>query len=166
MARQSKVTVDEEIRIRPMTVTRKPESVIELFGEYRAGSWYVPGTAVLAAIITVVGLVSVLPASTLTSWTITGDASPIAEAGGLAQPVVGFLQFGTVRMYIPFVSVLFVVGGELAAFWLGRFRMLTAIVAGATAGIQPVVVSGCGCGYGTAGTAMSLLEQATAVGLL
>jgi hypothetical protein len=111
------------------------------------------------------GLVSVLPASTVTSWALTADAGPIVEAGGLAHPVVGFFQFGVVRIYVPLVSVLLVVGGEFAAFWLDRLGLLTAVVVGATAGVQPVVVSGCGCGYGTAGTAMSLLEQALGIGL-
>lgn len=149
-----------------MTVTINTESVREQFEKYRTGGWYVPGVAALAAIVTAAGLLSVLPASTVTSWVVTGDTKPIVEAGGLAQPVVGFFQFGVVRVYIPLVSILLVVGGELAAIWLGRLRMLTAVVAGASAGVQPVVVSGCGCGDGTAGTAMSLLEQAIGIGLL
>ncbi len=149
-----------------MTVTSNTESVKERFVRYRTGGWYLPGAAALAAIITAAGLLSVLPTSTVTSWVVTADGSPMVEAGGLAQPVVGFFQFGVARVYIPLVSVLLVVGGELAAIWLGRFRILTAVVAGATAGVQPVVVSGCGCGYGTAGRAMSLLEQALQIGLL
>lgn len=149
-----------------MTVTNKTGSLRELFAGYRGGGWYVPGAAVVAAVVTAAGLLSVLPASTVTSWALTGDAGPLVEAGGLAQPVVGFFQFGVVRVYVPLLSVLLVVGGELAAIRLGRLGFLTAVVAGATAGTQPVVVSGCGCGYGTAGTAMSLLEQAIGIGLL
>jgi len=149
-----------------MAVTDTTDSLGDLFAGYREGGWYVPGVALLAAILTAAGLVSVLPASTITGWAVTGDVSPIVEAGGLAQPVVGFFQVGVVRIYLPLVSVLLVVGGELAAIRLGRFKLLAAVVAGASAGIQPIVVSGCGCGYGTAGTAMSLLEQAIEVGLL
>lgn len=132
----------------------------------RVGGWYVPGVAVLASVVTVAVLLSVIPGSTVTSWALTGDAGPIAEAGGVAQPVVGFFQFGLVRIYVPLLSVLLVVGGEAAAALLGRFRVLAPLVAGVGAGVQLVVVSGCGCGYGTAGTSMSLLEQALGAGLL
>ena len=166
MARQQEAAVDEQVRMTRMTVTNKTGSLRELFAGYREGGLYVPGVAALAAVVTAAGLLSVLPASSVTSWALTADASPIVEAGGLAQPVIGFFQFGVVRIYVPLVSVLLVVGGELAAIRLGRLGMLTAVAAGGTAGVQPVVVSGCGCGYGTAGTAMSLLEQAIGIGLL
>lgn len=148
------------------TVMTNIKSVRKLFKGDRPGGWYVPGIAGVASIVTVAILLWVLPGSAITSWSLTGDVGPISEAGGLAQPVIGFFQFGVVRIYIPLLSILFVAGGELAAMSLARFKIPIAVVAGAGAGVQPVVVSGCGCGYGTAGRAMSLLEQAVAVGLL
>jgi hypothetical protein len=71
-----------------------------------------------------------------------------------------------VRIYIPLLSILLVVGGELAAAYLRRWGVVVAAAAGAGAGMQPIVLSGCGCGFGTAGTTMTLLEQAIATGVI
>jgi hypothetical protein len=151
-----------------MNVSTTDVSPRELFAVRRLGGWYVPGVAVLTSTVTVAVLLSVIPGpvSTVTGWTLTADASPIAEAGGVSQPVVGFFQFGLARIYVPVLSLLLVVGGETAAVLLGRFRVLAPLVAGIGAGTQPMVVTGCGCGYGTAGTSTTLLAQALGAGLL
>lgn len=125
---------------------------------------YLPGVTTLSSIITASILLSVIPGSTVTNWVITWDYSPIVEAGGLAQPVVGFFQFGVARIYVPFLSLLLIFFGELASLLLSRFKLPVAILAGIGSGIQPVVVIGCGCGR-TAGRTMSLLEQAITTGL-
>lgn len=125
---------------------------------------YVPGVTTLSSIITTYILLSVIPGSTVTSWVITWDYSPIVEAGGLAQPVVGFFQFGVARIYVPLFSLLLIFFGELASLLLSRFKLPVAILAGVGSGIQPVVVIGCGCGR-AAGRTMSLLEQAITTGL-
>lgn len=127
---------------------------------------YIPGIATVTSIITMSVLLSLITGSAVTSWVITGDAGPIIEAGGLGQPVIGFLQFGITRVYIPLLSVLLLLSGEFLAISLSRFNKTIAILAGVGAGIQPIVVTGCGCGFGTAGRTMSLLEQAIATGLL
>jgi hypothetical protein len=125
---------------------------------------YLPGVTTLSSIITASILLSVIPGSTVTNWVITWDYSPIVEAGGLAQPVVGFFQFGVARIYVPLFSLLLIFFGELASLLLSRFKLPVAILAGVGSGIQPVVVIGCGCGR-TAGRTMSLLEQAITTGL-
>ena len=147
-----------------MRLHSQAQAVRRLIGPVRPEGWHVPGIAALASVITVAALLSVLP-GTLTSWSITGNAAPLVEAGGTAQPVVGFLQFGVVRIYIPLLSILLVVGGELAAAYLRRWGVVVAAAAGAGAGMQPIVLSGCGCGFGTAGTTMTLLEQVIEVGV-
>jgi hypothetical protein len=151
-----------------MNVSTTAVALRKLFAIRRLGRWYVPGVAVLTSVATVAALLSVIPGpvSTVTGWTLTSDASPIAEAGGVAQPVVGFLQFGLVRIYVPVLSLLLVGGGEAAAVLLGRFRISAPFVVGVGAGVQPIVVTGCGCGYGTAGASTTLLEQALGAGLL
>lgn len=125
---------------------------------------YVPGATTLASIVTAWILLSAIPGSTVTNWVITWDYSPIVEAGGLAQPVVGYFQFGVARIYLPFFSLLLILSGELASLLLSQFKLPVAILAGVGSGIQPVVVIGCGCGR-TAGRTMSLLEQAITTGL-
>jgi len=149
-----------------MNVSATAHSLGKLLASRRPGGYYLPGVAVVTSVVTVATLLSVMPGSTVTTWTLTGDASPIAEAGGVAQPVVGYLQFSLVRIYVPLLSVLLVAGGELIAAFLGRFRIATAVFAGVGAGVQPIVVAGCGCGYGTAGSATTLIEYALGAGLL
>lgn len=127
---------------------------------------YIPGIATVTSVITMSVLLSAITGSAVTSWAITGDAGPIIEAGGLGQPVIGFLQFGITRVYIPLLSVLLLLSGEFMAISVSRFNKTIAILAGIGSGVQPIVVTGCGCGFGTAGTTMSLLEQAIATGLL
>jgi hypothetical protein len=148
-----------------MNVHGQTKKVKRLIGNGRPEGWHVPGIAAVASVLTVAALLSVLP-GTLTGWSITGNAAPLVEAGGTFQPVVGFLQFGVVRIYIPLLSMLLVVGGKLAAAYLRRWGMIVAATAGVGAGVQPVVLSGCGCGFGTAGTTMTLLEQAIETGVL
>lgn len=148
-----------------MTVHSQSRGVRKLLGNTRPQGWYVPGMAAVASVITAAALLSVLPGS-LTSWSITGNAVPLVEAGGPSQPVVGFLQFGVVRIYIPLLSVLLVVGGELAAVYFRRWGTAVAPIVGAYAGAQPIVLSGCGCGFGTAASATTLLEQVLRIGVL
>lgn len=148
-----------------MPIHSRTRDVRRLLGHIRPEGWYVPGIAVVASVVTVAALLSVLP-GTLTGWSITGNAAPLVEAGGTAQPVVGFLQFGVVRVYIPLLSLLLVAGGELVAAYRRWWGTIVAVVAGVGAGVQPIVLSGCGCGFGTAGTTMTLLEQVIAVGVL
>lgn len=148
-----------------MNVHSQTQEGKKLLERIRLEGWHVPGIAVVASVITVAALLSVLP-GTLTSWSITGDVAPLAEAGGTPQPVVGFLQFGVVRIYISLLSILLVVGGEFAAAHLRRWGMVVAAAAGVSAGVQPIVLSGCGCGFGTAASTMTLLEQAIQIGLL
>jgi len=136
------------------------------FKGYRTNQTYIPGIAILTCIITMSLLLSAISGSAFTSWVITGDTGPIIEAGGLGQPVVGFLQFGITRVYVPLLSVLLVLSGEFLAMSLSRFNKTIAILTGVGSGIQPIVITGCGCGFGTAGTTMSLIEQAIATGLL
>jgi len=135
-----------------------------LIGTVRSDRRYVPGLAVMTTVLTTAGLLSTLLGSPLTGVTVTTDAGPLVAAGGTWQPIVGFLQFGATRVYIPLVAVLLVTGGEIAATVFGRLGMLIAVVTGVIAGTKPLVVTGCGCGYGTAGSTMSLLDGA--VGLL
>ena len=148
-----------------MNLHSQTKEVKRLIGNGRPEGWHVPGIAAVASVLTVAALLSVLP-GTLTGWSITSNAAPLVEAGGTFQPVVGFLQFGVVRIYVPLLSMLLVVGGELAAAYLRRWGMVVAAAAGVGAGVQPVVLSGCGCGFGTAGTTMTLLEQAIETGVL
>lgn len=108
-------------------------------------------------------MLAVVPGPALTSLTLTADAGPIAAAGGLAQPVVGFLQAGTTRLYVPVLSIALVGVGELLAARSGRAGLPLALLAGVAAGAQLIVVSGCGCGDGSAGVAMTLAEQALAI---
>ena len=132
----------------------------------QTNNWYVPGGATLVSVITTVVLLSLLPSSTLTSWSITTDAAPLAAAGRIPQPVVGFLQFSAVRVYIPLVSIVLVVGAELAGISLGRPGMVIAVVLGMIAGSQLIVLTGCGCAHGPIDNTLSLFEQAATVGPL
>lgn len=148
-----------------MTLHSHRQDVTNLIGRIRPEGRHVPGIAAVGSVITVAALLAFLPGS-LTGWSITGNAAPLVAAGGPSQPVVGFLQFGVVRVYIPLLSLLLVGGGELASAYLGRWGTVAAVVAGAGAGMQPIVLAGCGCGFGTAGTTMTLLEQVLAIGVL
>lgn len=147
-----------------MNLHSQTKDVRELLGRIRPEGWHVPGIGATVSVITVAALLSFLP-GTLTSWSITGNVAPLIAAGGTPQPVVGFLQFGVVRIYIPLLSILLVVGGELAAAYLHRWGRVVAAMAGVGAGVQPIVLSGCGCGFGTAGTTMTLLEQVIEIGV-
>jgi hypothetical protein len=149
-----------------MTKTTKMEYIKRLIPQTRTEGRYIPGVAIVTSIVTVATLLLSISGSTVTGWSLTTNASPVVAAGGLAQPVVGWFQFGLIRIYIPLISVLFVFIGELAAVFLSRFKLLSGIIAGITGSIQLLVISGCGCGDGTAGNVMTLFEQATAVGLL
>lgn len=148
-----------------MNTHSQTQAVKNLLETIRPEGRYVPGIAAAASVLTVAALLSVVPGS-LTGWSITGNVAPLVEAGGSAQPVMGFLQFGVVRIYIPLLSILLVVGGELAAAYRHRWGTVVAAAAGVGAGMQPIVLSGCGCGFGTAGTTMTLLEQAIEIGVL
>jgi hypothetical protein len=156
----------EENGVKNMISIPKTEHFRSLFSWNRSEARYIPGVATVTSIGTVIALLLIVPGSTITGWSVTANVSPVVAAGGLAQPVIGWFQFGLVRIYIPLISVLFVLAGELAAVRLHRFKILTGMIAGVTAGIQLLVISGCGCGDGTAGRIMTLLEQATAVGVL
>lgn len=166
MAGQSKTRVDDQIRVRPMTATNRTDAARRQVTTYWPGGWYVPGVAVVAAIVTTATLLSVLPGSAITGWTLTTDGTPLVAAGGPSVPVVGFVQFGLVRVYVSLLAILLVIAGEVAAVSLGRLGIVLALAGGVGAGTQLVVVSGCGCGDGTAGQAMTLLEQAMAIGLV
>ena len=148
-----------------MNIRSQTQEVTGLIRNIRPKGWYVPGIAAVASVITVAALLSVIP-GTLTSWSITGNAAPLVEAGGTSQPVVGFLQFGVVRIYIPLLSILLMGVGELAAAYFGQWGLVVAAAAGVGAGVQLIVLSGCGCGFGTAGSTMTLLEQAIAIGVI
>jgi hypothetical protein len=147
-----------------MTTHSHRRELERVIGTVRPEGRYVPGVAAVASVLTVAALLSVLP-GTLTGWSITGNVAPLVTAGGTPQPVVGFLQFGVVRIYIPLLSILLVAGGEVVAAYLGRWGPVAAVAAGVGAGVQPIVLSGCGCGFGTAGTTMTLLEQVVQIGV-
>lgn len=143
-----------------MAATINIEFLKNLFTSGQTNDWYVPGLATLASLLTAVALLSLLPSLTVTSWAITTDTAPLAAAGSMPQPVVGYLQFSAVRVYIPLFSILLVVGAELAGISLGRLGMVIAVVLGVIAGSQLIVLTGCGCAHGPVDNTLSLFEQA------
>lgn len=136
------------------------ELLKNLFASGQTNDWYVPGLATLASLVTAVALLSLLPSLTVTSWAITTDTAPLAAAGSMPQPVVGYLQFSAVRVYIPLLSVVLVVSAELAGISLGRTGMVIAVVFGIIAGSQLIVLTGCGCAHEPVDSTLSLFEQA------
>lgn len=143
-----------------MAVTINIEFLKNLLTSDKTNGWYFPGLATLASLLTAVALLSLLPSLTVTSWAITTDTAPLAAAGSMPQPVVGYLQFSAVRVYIPLLSIMLVVGAELAGVSLGRPGLVIAVVLGMIAGSQLIVLTGCGCAHESLDNTLSLFEQA------
>ncbi|MBV0902670.1 hypothetical protein [Haloarcula salina] len=132
-----------------MTDVERREAAASIGSRVRWVPRRTPGISVLVLVASawLFGWVVPIPL-TVHDLVLTTDSVPLQVATGPGPAVLGFVDAGTVRVYLPWTLLPILAVGE-GMHQIRRWRYVGPVLAGVLSASHVIVLSGCGCGTGS-----------------